>query len=395
MDYLEELNLKLSSLVIFRNLLQDKALGRLPAMLSHNGKSTAERVADYSGFASGLLQANVNLTDYLWQSISSDQNLYILKCARREEIDPILEQCLLSELRILEEVSQLTGRQIRRSIGYQGYLPEWKNSPADYVKAYQNLMGQISTAGYGPFLKYRMFFIKDSRLIPVGSPDPIRLSDLKGYERERQTVIDNTKALLNGKPAANTLLYGDAGTGKSSTVKAIVNEYANLGLRLIEIRKNQFLEIPAVIESLHRNPLKFILFVDDLSFAQSNEEIGVLKAILEGTVSAKAPNVVIYATSNRRHLVNEKFSERGDDEIHRNETIQEQVSLSERFGLSVNFSKPDKDQYLSIVGELARQYDVGNIPNLELLAERYALGRGGRSPRVARQFVEYLLSMEE
>lgn len=231
--------------------------------------------------------------------------------------------------------------------------------------------------------------------MPVESPDPVRLTDLWGYERQRQRVIDNTLALLSGKPSSDVLLYGDAGTGKSSTVKAIVNEYGHRGLRLVEVRKPQLLRIPNLVERLCHNPLKFIIFIDDLSYAQSNEEIGALKAILEGSVATKSSNIAIYATSNRRHLVKETFSERGDDDIHISETIQEQTSLSERFGLSVGFFKPNRDEYIEMVFELAKQYELKNTDNLELLAERYALERGGRSGRCARQLVEYLKSMED
>lgn len=395
MDRMEDLNYKFHSLVLFRGLLRGDVLKKLPALLSGAGKSTLERVDDYAEFASSLFQSNENLTEYVRDKMLSDENSYVLKRARGETVDPGLEQCLNNELNILEEISQLTSREMKPATGYEGYLPDWKNSPANFAEDYKSMLSRIPTAGYGLFSKQSMFYIRNADIVPARSPDTVRLSDLKGYERERQAVINNTKALLGGKPAANVLLYGDAGTGKSSTVKAVVNAFCNEGLRLIEIRKNQFHDIPAVTESLCRNPLKFILFIDDLSFAETNEEIGVLKAILEGTVSAKASNIVIYATGNRRHLISEKFSDRGNDEIHRNETIAEQVSLSERFGLSVNFAKPDKEQYLFIVHELARQYGVRNTSDLERRAERYAMERGGRSPRVARHFSEYLKSIEE
>ncbi len=395
MDHMEDLNLKLHSLVIFRNLLADDVLCCLPAVLSMGSKNMVERIASYSGFVSRLFQENENLTDYIWEKISSDQNVYVMKCARKEAADSVLEQCLVNDLKILEEISQLTGSEMKKAISYEGYLPEWKNRPADFIGDYESMLLHVSTLGYGMFSRYHMFSIRNAEITPVTSPDPVRLSDLFGYDRERKSIIDNTKALLNGKPAANTLLYGDAGTGKSSTVKAVANECSSLGLRLIEIRKNQLLEIPAVVESLHQNPLKFILFIDDLSFAKNHEEIGVLKAILEGTVSARAANVVIYATSNRRHLISEKFSDRSNDEIHANETIQEQVSLSDRFGLSVKFIKPDKEQFLSIVYELASLYGIADTYDLELRAERYAIERGGRSPRIARQFAEYLKRIEK
>ena len=391
MEHLEALNYKLKTLVIFRKLLQDEVLGRLPALLDLSGKGMAERLTAYSGFVSSLFQEGENLTGCVWERIVSDENPYVLRCARWEAVSPELAECLENELWILEEVSQLSARSIRDAVGYEGYLPEWKTHPADFVGGYARFLNNIATAGYGVFLKHHMFAVADGGIVPVHCPDPVRLSDLKGYGRERMAVIENTRALLEGKPAANALLYGDAGTGKSSTIKAVVNEYAGAGLRLIEFRKNQLPDIPAIAESLRGNPLKFILFIDDLSFAEDRGEVGLLKAILEGTVSARTKNVVIYATSNRRHIVNERFSDRGDDEIHRSETIQEQISLSQRFGLAVSFMRPDRAQYLLIVRELALQYGVNDLEALDLQAERYAIERGGRSPRVARQFVESLM----
>jgi predicted AAA+ superfamily ATPase len=395
LEHLEALSYKLRSLVIFRGLLGDEALGRLPALLSPSGMGLAEKLEAYAGFAASLFREGEDLTGYVWDRIASDENLYVLKCARGEADGAELKRCLMSELAILQEAAALPAREVRHAVGYDGYLPEWKNHPADFAADYQELIRNSSTSGYGAFRKHRMFTVADGCLLPVETPDPVKLSDLKGYERERKAVVDNTLALLRGLPAANVLLYGDAGTGKSSTIKAVVNEYAGEGLRLIEIRKDQLWEIPRVAEKLKDNPLKFILFIDDLSFPKDSGEVGALKAVLEGTVSARTQNVAVCATSNRRHIVNERFSDRGDDEIHRNETIQEQVSLSQRFGLSVSFLKPDKAQYLAIVRELAAQYDVQNIEEMDLKAERYAIERGGRSPRVAKQFVEALMSARE
>ena len=205
--------------------------------------------------------------------------------------------------------------------------------------------------------------------------------------------MDNTKALLDGKPAANILLTGDAGTGKSSTVKAIANELFNEGLRVVEVRKDQLFSIPKVLDELSGNPLKFVLFIDDLSFQNDDDNFNTLKAVLEGSVTAKSNNVVIYATSNRRHIIKEKFSDREGDDIHRNDTMQELVSLSERFGIHITFSKPDKATFLHIVHHLADENGI-TMPSaeLELLAERFALERGGRSARLARQFIDNLLS---
>lgn len=395
LERLEALGYKLRSLVIFRGLMRDEALGRLSALLSPGDAELCARLDAYAGFAASLFREGEDLTGYVWSRIAADENLYVQKCARGEAIGPELKRCLASELSVLQELAALPAREVRLVTGYEGYLPEWTNHPADFQADYAELLRTLSTLGYGAFRKYRIFAVSGGRLVPVECPDPVKLSDLKGYERERKAVVDNTRALLIGKPAANALLYGDAGTGKSSTVKAVVNECAGEGLRLIEIRKDQLREIPQVAGQLAGSPLKFILFIDDLSFPVDGGEVGALKAILEGTVSARAKNVVIYATSNRRHIVNERFSDRGDDEIHRNETIQEQVSLSQRFGLAVSFLKPDKAQYLAIVRELAAQYGVTDIEELDLKAERCAIERGGRSPRVAKQFVESLLSARE
>ena len=255
------------------------------------------------------------------------------------------------------------------------------------------LGAQDAASAYG----YMLFTVStDGGIVPVRNPDPVSLRELVDYEIQRKVIIDNTKALLCGKPAANILLTGDAGTGKSSTVKAVCNELYSQGLRIIEIRKDQLCLIPGLLDELNGNPLKFILFIDDLSFQKDDDNFNILKAVLEGSVSAKSKNVVIYATSNRRHIVKEKFSDREGDDVHRSDTMQELVSLSERFGIHVTFSRPDKKTFLHIVRHLADEDGLSlSDGELELKAERFALERGGRSARLARQFVDGLLSCRE
>lgn len=189
----------------------------------------------------------------------------------------------------------------------------------------------------------------------------------------------------------NVLLYGDAGTGKSSSVKAIANEFAADGLRLVEVKKNQLYQIPALLDSLAQNPLKFILFIDDLSFSANDDNFAALKAILEGSVGGRSQNVVVYATSNRRHLIKETLSDRSGDDIHEADTRQELMSLSARFGLTVTFQRPDKVRFEEILLDLAKQYGV-QMPSDQLFikGEAFAIRAGGRSPRVARQFIELL-----
>ena len=387
--------MKIRSFVVFNNVLEDDVMKAFLNMIDIKEKSDIKKVEEYSNFTRKLLERSENFSDYIWNLIMFDENIYVRKLASKEIISNMIKQCVLHELQTLQEIATITSQDIRNEIEYNGFMAEWStNIEYDFNEMYEERMEKLFTVGYGIYSNNIMFTYDKGKVVPVKYPDNIKLSSHIGYERERKRIIDNTYAFIKGKPAANVLLYGDAGTGKSSTVKAIVNEYANEGLRMIEVRKGDLLEIPKLIEELANNPLKFILFIDDLSFAKNNEEIGALKAILEGSVTAKTSNVVIYATSNRRHLVQESFSEREGDDIHRNETIQEQISLSDRFGLSICFSKPGKKEYLDIIHGLLEEYEVKDIENIDMLAEQHAMSRGGRSGRTARQFVEYLKSVE-
>lgn len=395
MKKLEQINMKVKSFVVFNNVLEDDVMKAFLNMINIKEKSDIKKVEEYSNFTRKLFGKSENFSDYIWNLIIFDENIYVRKLASKEKISNMLSQCVKHELQTLQEIATITSQDIRNGIEYNGFMAEWSiNTEYDFNKMYEERMEELFKVGYGIYSNNIMFTYDNGKVAPVKYPDNIRLSSHIGYERERKRIIDNTYAFIKGKPAANVLLYGDAGTGKSSTVKAIVNEYANEGLRMIEVRKGDLLEIPKLIQELANNPLKFILFIDDLSFSKNNEEIGALKAILEGSVTAKTSNVVIYATSNRRHLVQESFSEREGDDIHRNETIQEQISLSDRFGLSICFSKPNKKEYLDIIHGLLEEYKVKKIENVDMLAEQHAMSRGGRSGRTARQFVEYLKSIE-
>ena len=395
MKKLEQINMKAKSFVVFNNILEDDVMKAFLNMIDIKEKSDIKKVEEYSNFTRKLFEKSENFSDYIWKLIIFNENIYVHKLASKEIISNMLAQCVKHELQTLQDIATITSQDIRSEIEYNGFMAEWSiNTEYDFNKMYEERMEKLFTVGYGIYSNNIMFTYDNGKVAPVKYPDNIRLSSHIGYERERKRIIDNTYAFIKGKPAANVLLYGDAGTGKSSTVKAIVNEYANEGLRMIEVRKGDLLEIPKLIQELANNPLKFILFIDDLSFSKNNEEIGALKAILEGAVTAKTSNVVIYATSNRRHLVQESFSERQGDDIHRNETIQEQISLSDRFGLSICFSKPNKKEYLDIIHGLLEEYKVKKIENVDMLAEQHAMSRGGRSGRIARQFVEYLKSIE-
>lgn len=249
--------------------------------------------------------------------------------------------------------------------------------------------------GSGYFARANAFTVLDGNPQPIANPDPIRLTDLKGYAVQKKQIRDNTLALLEGKDANNIFLYGDKGCGKSSTVKAIANEYADRGLKIIEMPMSQINSFPSICAQIAESPFKFILFLDDLTFTAEDERFIALKAFIEGGVAGKPSNMAIYATSNRRHIIRENFADRGSDEVHRTDAMQSASSLADRFGIKITFINPVKNEYLSIVDQLAEDYGLV-LPQdkLHMLAESFAVRKNGRSPRTARQFIMHQISLE-
>ena len=230
---------------------------------------------------------------------------------------------------------------------------------------------------------------------PINNTEQVLLDDLIGYEIQKKKLVDNTKAFVEGREANNCLLFGDAGTGKSTSIKAIINEYYDQGLRMIEIYKHQFRDLSSVIAQIKNRNYRFIIYMDDLSFEEFEIEYKFLKAVIEGGLETKPDNVLIYATSNRRHLIRETWSDRSDmskDELHRSDTMQEKLSLVSRFGITINYSKPTQKEYYEIVVELAKKYPTITLSEEELCAEanKWELSHGGISGRTAQQFINYL-----
>ncbi|MGN0514081.1 MAG: ATP-binding protein [Lachnospiraceae bacterium] len=238
------------------------------------------------------------------------------------------------------------------------------------------------------------------KFLPINNMEKVMLDDLVGYEIQKKKLVDNTKAFVEGRKANNVLLFGDSGTGKSTSIKAIVNEFYDQGLRMIEIYKHQFKDLSNVIASVKNRNYKFIIYMDDLSFEEFEIEYKFLKAVIEGGVETKPENILIYATSNRRHLIKETWNDRNDVEqnegMHRSDTMQEKLSLVNRFGVTINFSRPSQKEYFNIVIELARKAGV-TMSNEELCAEanKWELSHGGISGRTAQQFVNYVLGTVE
>lgn len=393
---LVNLNTRLQALTIFRGLLSDPVVAALCTYLDCIESWSQGSIVAYADLISRLYEAdNGDMGKYILRVVRENENIYIRTAGRGETPPDYMTQCVAAELETLQAVASLTPEQLQAGMDGAEYLPGFGTTPVDLVQDYFGRIAAIGKYGCGVYARHHMFCLSnEGHIVPVRHPDPVTLESLVGYEREKSLVLDNLRALLAGRPAANMLLTGDAGTGKSSTVKAAGNALKDEGLRIIEVHRDQLRLIPALLDELSENPLKFILFIDDLSFQKDDDNYSALKAVLEGSVSARSGNVVICATSNRRHIIKEKFSDRDGDDVHRNDTMQELVSLSDRFGLHITYQRPVKDEYLTIVRTLAQRQGVDG-PELDMLAERFALERGGRSPRTARQFVDGLAAREE
>jgi uncharacterized protein len=367
----------------------------------------------------GLALEDERLLPDAWQShlvgrVLDDKNPFSLG-AEKGEMSPVVLEQARRDLRTLRglfalDAALLLGRVESAVPDLAGVWVPWTNpesaeeSPrhtiarklsvaGDWGRCAELLAGHYAGHGAGPFGHHRAFHWRDGRLQAVSRPDPVRLAELVAYEREREPLIRNTERFLAGLPAHHALLYGLPGTGKSSTVKAILNEYASEGLRLVEVTKEDLAELPRVLEVLRGRGPRFVLFVDDLSFEEHEVEYKALKALLEGSVEEPPGNVRLYATSNRRNLIRESFSDRGDagDDVHARDTMQEKLSLAARFGLRLTFPSPDQARYLQIVAGLAGERGLEvlaeDLRERALLWDRWHAGRSGRT---ARQFVDEL-----
>lgn len=356
--------------------------------------SAAQKNKAYSAFLAEIYRDGGSLTELVLRYVFEDENVYVKAAAKKQKVLTCIEQAVQNELETFSLFGSLKSEDFALDMGAdKDALPSFQAFDADVVALYKKRLKKIDKYGYGIFSAKGMFRLSDDKQIEaIASADTIGVEAFIGYQDERMKVIQNTRAFVAGKPAANALLCGDAGTGKSSTVKAVANAFFDEGVRLIELRKDQLSLLPLVMSKIVGNPLKFIIFIDDLSFNRSDDNFSMLKAALEGSASAKADNAVIYATSNRRHIIKESFGDREGDDVHRNDTLQETLSLSERFGLVVLFSKPNKALYLQIVKELASKKGVQmSESELEIKAEEFALRKGNRSARCAEQFIASLL----
>ena len=391
---LDKIKLGFSSVVVFRNILKTKVIKKLLKFLNCETKENIDNIKQidlYSEFLSELFKSDNNLADFILSQIFLDDNIYISKCILKQEINNNLKKTFKNELNFFKYISSFDFSSIFNK-EYSKNIAELEIKEIDFYKIYFEHIKNIDKKGYGIFYNNNMFVLDDRKnIIAVKNKDNQDIKKLYGYEIERNKVLSNTKILIEGKKANNILLYGDAGTGKSSTVKAVANFFKDEGLRLIEIKKNQLHFITDIIEKLSCSPLKFIIFIDDLTFSSNDDTFSYLKAILEGGVNSFPNNIAVYVTSNYRHLIKENFTDRTGDDIHIEDTIQQIMSLTNRFGMIITFQRPDRDLFSEIVLSYAKENNI-KTDKEELInqAEAYAIRSAGRSPRVAKQFIELL-----
>ncbi len=308
------------------------------------------------------------------------------------------ELCILFDYRMGENAGDMYNRRVRdRICELSDALAKCKDAEG-MLSELALFYGHYGVGKFGLHKAFRIRHVGDeTRIEPIRNIKHVELNDLVGYEIAKQKLIENTDAFVAGKKANNCLLYGDAGTGKSSSIKAIANEYYDKGLRIIEIYKHQFKDLNDVISQIKGRNYKFIIYMDDLSFEEFETEYKYLKAVIEGGLEKKPENVLIYATSNRRHLIRESFKDKPavlDDDLHRNDTVQEKLSLANRFGVTIYFGSPDRKEFNLIVKTLAEREGL-NIDEDELLAEaqKWEMSHGGLSGRCAQQFIDHLLGV--
>ena len=378
-------------LIIFKNLKNDLLIKKFLAFLKtfedeNNFEKTIETYCDF--------------VSILEEEKCDDFSLYIKKLVYKTKVDMSFEKRIQKELNIITKITEISFGVIKEELNkkFEKYidllndLPEFKNTFYEFkISDFSEIKIQFDEL----FEKNRAFIFDNSLEIkPIEVSENLSFKNLKGYAEQKKVLYENTKALLEGLKVNNILLYGDAGCGKSSSVRALLNEFSDL--KIVQIFKNNLINLDKLYEKLKNLPYKFIIFADDISFDEADDTFSTMKAVLDGSLIQCPKNAVIYATSNRRHLVKESFQARKGDEIHLNDTINELNSLSERFGINLLFSKPNNNDYIQIVLDLAKDYNI-DIDKKVLVekAQRIALIKGSTSPRIARQLIDNLIAHVE
>ncbi len=381
-------------------------------------------IATSYGFNRNLWQ------DYLAFLLITNENPFTLTCEKVGANDGSVNQFALNDMRIFKKLFHYDFSELEKELDIDCFTTitnyhsiqkkeqMYNQNVSEKVREVSDRIAAADTPeevfdivtdfyrryGVGMFGLNKAFRLRHDQngnieFVPINNTDRVMLDDLVGYELQKKKLRDNTEAFVEGRKANNALLFGDSGTGKSTSIKAIINEYYDQGLRMIEIYKHQFQDLSPVISQIKNRNYKFIIYMDDLSFEEFEIEYKYLKAVIEGGLESRPDNVLIYATSNRRHLIKETWNDRSDmdTEMHRSDTMQEKLSLVNRFGVTISFSKPSQKEYFTIVTELAKRYPEITLSETELCqkANAWELSHGGISGRTAQQFVNYLAGIKE
>ncbi len=416
--------MKIDELILYRETECRELLGSMAAMMEGEKDCdpfrTAGELVEFSaahGFKGNLWHS------FLAYVLATNENAFSTACEIRGAVKGTVNALALHDFAIfkewfdydLKELDDRTGgrifslledyestgahskvfnRRIRDRIQTLAEILALAEEPEQWLEA---MTGFYRDFGVGKFGLHKAFRVEnrdgETQILPIKNIEHVYLEDLVGYEAQKKKLVENTEAFVEGRPANNCLLFGDSGTGKSSSIKAILHKYYDRGLRMIEIYKYQFQDISKVISQIKSRNYKFILYMDDLSFEEFEVEYKYLKAIIEGGLEVRPGNVLIYATSNRRHLIRENFSDKEEvrEDMHRSDTVQEKLSLASRFGVTIYYGRPEPEEFKKIVLSLARREGI-RMPEEELLLEanRWELSHGGISGRTAVQFITYL-----
>ncbi|MEH2012437.1 ATP-binding protein [Nostoc sp.] len=409
-----------ASLLLYQSVLQGEvgmAFLELLQAIRYTDADARGCLQAYGSYFHALAARNQNWEDYLITQLLFSKNPFTRLAEVREfkDLPPALVAAVEHDLQILQSLYKCSSASLSEWIQGVAHMPispvVWYKEQelvgvetkfATYLQeldnwgdAVEELAAYYRQCGSGLFAEYRALRWQAGQFIGIRYSDPVKLSALVGYESQRDALLKNTEFLLSGEMALHVLLYGSRGSGKSSLVKSLLNEYSNRSLRLLEVSKSDLKDLPEIVEHLRGVSQKFIIFVDDLSFEEDDDAFKALKVVLEGNLTARPENVVVYATSNRRHLIREFFVDRpaprDNEEIHAWDTMQEKLSFSDRFGLTLTFEPANQKTYLKIVQHLAAQAEI-NITqeDLEFQALQWATRHNGRSGRTARQFVDFL-----
>ena len=411
---LEKILKESEKLILFQKIRDNPIISNLKKYFKDNNSTKS----DLSSIIYSFLELSIEqgLSGDLWHNylkiqLIDAENIFTLRAEKNLiSSESSLYQIALNDIKIINTLFSYSFQDIIQYLGQSSLknlnsfeIKESELKPYN-LRKYRKLFNDDSAEknldhliqfyqnyGAGILNQSRAFFWQQNNLKLVNNPDPITFDQLISYQKEKNKLIENTESFLNAHHAHNVLLYGDSGTGKSSSVKALLNKYYQQGLRLIEINSSQIKELPEILDYLSKRGLNFIIFMDDLSFEEFETEYKYLKAIMEGGVESRPANVLFYATSNRRHLVREKWQDR-ESEVHENDILNEKLSLAERFGLTLMFNNPSKSEYLQIVKELAAKEGLEMEEKiLQNKALRWSKWNNGRSGRSARQFINQLL----